>query len=146
MASRVIQVILMVLLVVQGALASASGRVLCIPLGGHGEHHLCGADVGHGLSSPGACCDHPESPLDVVLAAHDECGCHVHVPVPGREQSPGNPKQSGGMGRIVSVAPVDSVVMAWGVAPVATLRVRSHWMEYGSPGQGLGLRTTRLII
>lgn len=87
------------LLMVQGLVAFAPGRVLCIPI----------ADCGTHESIVESACDHCEpddctsseteetdgsssdpmssGPMNAALCLMPECGCHVHLPVPRGEQT-----------------------------------------------------------
>jgi hypothetical protein len=163
MPPALVKLVALLLLVVQGAVASASGRVLCIPLRDCGEHHdavaaawdHCGPDecspaVGVGGSGGsegvGGGCDHEHGPVDAALHPGVDCGCHVHVPVPATEQIPGDSKCRMQDVRAVYVRLVIAVVVAWDFDAVLAVRACSRPPDFSESDQVRGLKATRLIL
>jgi hypothetical protein len=154
MSPALVKLVAMLLLVVQGAIASAPGRVLCIPVGDCGTHESetaevcshcdtqCMAHAGSGVGAPG----HDEGPYSTAFHPDDECGCHLHVPVPGDEQVPSNPKGEGPDSRTFLLPLAIAVVMAWDFDPPVAVPPRVQPPDFSASDQVLGLKTTRLLI
>lgn len=154
MHPALVKLVTILLLVVQGLVASAPGRVLCIPLEDCESHD-------QGLTTPCGHCDtaachttefgQDESGYDhgVFLAANhpeDECGCHVHVPVPGDQQVPGPAKPDGSEFKSILVPLVLAIFANWEIEPPVATSVRLHPPDFSVSDQVLALKSTRLLI
>lgn len=154
MSPALVKIVAMLLLVVQGAIASAPGRVLCIPVVNCGTHEsetaeVCShcdtrgmADAGSRVGAP----SHHEGPYGTAFHPDDECGCHLHIPVPGDEQVPSNP-MSGGQDPRSCIAPLlEAVVIGWNFDPPVAERPRLQPPDFSASDQIVGLKTTHLLI
>ncbi len=154
MPSVLLKVVAVFLLIVQGGLSLASGRVLCVGAHDCESHvHLCDAGVGHshdehGIHHEDHHCGAPTDGGCVVVGAvmHDGCGCHVHVPVPDNEQGPRSPRGDVPTVRAVFVARVAALVVSWDVGPVRDVPTSSRPPDFSVSDQVCGLKATRLII
>jgi hypothetical protein len=94
----------------------------------------------------GGCCDHDHGPVDAALHAGEECGCHVHVPVPATEQIPSDSKCRCQDLRAVFVRLVVAVVVAWDFDALLAVRACSRPPDFSESDQVRGLKATRLIL
>jgi hypothetical protein len=154
MSPAVVKLVAMLLLVVQGVIASASGRVLCIPLphcDAHEQDH-----TGSGGHCEGAAChDEPSTdcdeqtghvPCTILTPMSDECDCHVHVQVPGDESVPSKSKADSGEVRVLLVPVIVAIVMTVELAPPASSVFRPPPRDIVAIDQTIALKTTRLLI
>lgn len=158
MPPALVKLVAMLLLVVQctAAAVTAPGRVLCIPLGDCGNHErdeapACGhcgippsSPVHEAISQP-----HQTQGHGLFLAAlHpvDECGCHLHVPVPDGERLPSNHPGSGSDVRVLFEPLVVALVLTWGADPPREVVALRHPPDFDVSDQVLALKSTRLII
>lgn len=154
MSPALVKLVAILLLLVQGAIASAPGRVLCIPIQDCGTHEsklaeACSrcdmhgiVDAGSGVGTSG----HDDGPLSTAFQPDDECGCYLHVPVPDDEQVRSNPKGDGQDLRTFIVPLVIAVVMGWDFDPPIAVPPRVQPPDFSDSDQVLGLKTTRLLI
>lgn len=154
MSPALAKLVSLLLLIVQGVIASSPGRVLCIPLGDCGQHHEsassgcghCGpiercSDVGQGGRQ-----DHEHGPFDATLHSDDECGCHIHFPVPAKEQLPSNPKDDTRDLRSVFMPLVVAITLVWDFKPPLFAEVCIRPPDFNVSDQVRGLKATRLLI
>lgn len=161
------------LLVVQGLVAFVPGRVLCVPVLDCGRsecHSRRHADVARhehhdhrafeGEITDGSCvrhahqhdCHHDSSnALETSLRAvawhpSDDCGCHIHIPLPGDEQMLCSPRAESTHSRVFFTPEALYVVFADRCEPLPRTRVLSHPPDLGTGAPLRALRTTRLII
>lgn len=153
MTSTLVKLVSLLLLVVQGAIASIPARVLCIPLQECSERRtLAASDThdrrldarSHAVARIGHH-DHALAPCNTA-ASDDERGCHVHVQMPPKEQLPSNPKSEFNELRAVAGALVAVVILTLDVEPTFTIRVRSQPPDFSASDQVRALKTTRLLI
>lgn len=146
MHHALVKLVAMLLLVVQGVVASATGRVMCIRVADCGSHtetvaasaceHDCGND--QQPQDDGWC--------DVVANGLAACECHVHVPVPGEERVPSKGQLSVSDFKTVALPVLVAMVLQWepvwrdGPARYAERREARSWDQLGA------LRTTRLLV
>lgn len=151
MPPAIVKLVAVLLLVVQGVMASGPGRVLCIPLGDCGSHDTAVADscrhcdVHMGRDS--GCLEssgHERGPYSVAFHPPDECGCHLHVPLPDNKQVPS--KGDSPDLRAFVVPLLVAVVMAWDFEPPLAAPARVPPPDFSVSDQVLGLKTTRLLI
>lgn len=154
MSRTTIQLIACFLLVLQGLVSWAPGRVLCIPVQdceghhhdesdgyeGH-EFHGC-ADAHHGCVPH----DHEHDPLSGSHHEDDACGCHFHVPVPGEQRVPSHPKSDGLEWRLPALPLFADALPTWEVAPPAPPFGRTTLRDFSGSDQVRALRMTRLLI
>lgn len=154
MPPTVVKLVAVLLLVVQGLIASAPGRVLCIPLQDCGTHQSGASTSCDHCDSAG--CDnqqadqggssHQHGPFHAALHPEDECGCHVHVPVPGDQQVASNQKTGSPEFRALFVPLVVAVVLTWDVDPPAAVKVLFPPPDFSASDQVRALKATRLLI
>ncbi|MBX3384622.1 MAG: hypothetical protein KF864_14050 [Phycisphaeraceae bacterium] len=155
MPAAAIKLVAMLLLVVQGAIALAPGRVLCIPVRDCGTHEpevlaACNHCDSHGSSNvvdgsggPGQ----QHGPFITAFHPVDECGCHLHVPVPSDQQVPNNPKGDNPDLRTFFVPMmVVAIVLKWELNPPLAVGAHFHPPNFSASDQVLALKTTRLLI
>jgi hypothetical protein len=154
MPTPVIKLVAMLLLVVQGAIALAPGRVLCIPVRDCGTHQpdvvaACVHCDSHGSPNapgvPGGL-GQEKDPFSTAFHPNDECGCHLHVPVPGDDQVPSNPKGDGPDLRTFFFPMVVAIVLAWDFDPPLSVAPHFQPPDFSASDQVLALKTTRLRI
>lgn len=154
------QFLVLVVLLSQGVVGTLRGQMLCIHIGpcaSHaiepdGDHEQC---THHG-------CDHhdegssdpdPAGPRGSAVHSHQDCGCHIHMPVPRNPQSPPSPgsarllAESGFAKCLWAVLPV-TMVDPWASPDRGPCLARS---ADGSPDSRhaaalRALKTTRLIL
>lgn len=154
MPKVLVKSVALLLLIMQGLVSFASGQVLCIPLvdcGMHhkvgcGEHgrfhsHECAAEVG-----AHECHDHQHDPLRVSIHAHDECGCHLHVPVPSSKELPSSPRGDNFDLRLAVVPLCFAFVMTRAFEPPREVTHPFKPPDFSTSDQVLALKTARLII
>jgi hypothetical protein len=149
-----VKLVAVLLLVAQGLLASAPGRVLCIPLEHCETHHrglaaACDHCDTAGCTSARFDQDEPGSGRGNFFSAihpEEECGCHVHVPIPADQQVPG-PANSGVCGcKPIFVPLVLAIVIDREIEPPVAMHVRLHPPDFILTDQVLALKSTRLLI
>lgn len=154
MHSAVVKIVALLLLIVQGGVALIPGRTICIPV------QRCGTHV---QEAPAAC-DHCESECDSEnaeswtgpplihvscgLDSHltNQCGCHVHLPVPSNEQAPSAPRNGAPELKALTVAQVVELVMRWESQPPRADTHQLHQSDFSISDQVRSLKTTRLLI
>ncbi|MBX3392764.1 MAG: hypothetical protein KF787_08960 [Phycisphaeraceae bacterium] len=154
MPPALFKLVAMLLLVMQGAIAVAPGRVLCIPVKdcgtyeqdavatcSHRDREVCPASVGGGSRH-----NHEREPFNIALHPNDECGCHVHVPVPGNEQVPSNFRSDTHDLRVFFVPLTVALVLNWDCDPPPARVAHSRPPDFSASGQVLALKATRLLI
>lgn len=154
MPTAVVKLVALLLLVVQGAIALAPGRVLCIPVRDCGTHEsevlaACDHCDSHGrsdVSGRSGGLDPKHGPFSTTFHPDDECGCHLHVPVPSEDQVPSNPKGDGPDLRALFFPLVVAVVLAWDFDPPLAVVPRFQPPDFSTCDQVLALKTTRIII
>jgi len=154
MPPAIVKLVAMLLLVVQGAIALAPGRVLCIPVRDCGTHESavrtsCDHCDSHGrldVSGRSGGLAPEQGPFNTVFHPNDECGCHLHVPVPGNEQVPSNPKSGEPDLRTLIVPLFVAIIWVYDWNP--PLAAASHFRppDFSVSDQVLSLKTTRLLI
>ncbi len=154
MPSALVKLVTVFLLVVQGAIGLAGGQTLCIPLQNCGMHEQTDhAACGHFDSDR---CDdavgddhdenHQHGPFNAAMHSADECGCHLHVPVPDSEQAPSNPR--GDTSELRGVAPplLVAFVLTWDCESTRVVVERFKPPDFSASDQFLSLKATRLRI
>lgn len=156
MAAPIVHLLAVFLLVAQGLVGIAPGRVLCVAIWPHAgcEHSVEVGCGGHGHRvhthrhiglSPGRSDQSPVS--HQILPPHEECSCHVHVPVPGDPQSPRGQGQSGDRLEMrLTAAAALAVAGGWDCVP--TTRGMGPERPPGCLGmeRAVSIRSTRLRI
>lgn len=153
MPPALVKLVTLLLLVVQGAVASGSGRVLCIPLEDCGQHHKsdtggcdhCGPAERAAAEQSGRH-DHQHGLFDAASHPDDECGCHVHVPVPTNDQAPSKPKGDSPDPRAKSVSLVVAIIVAAVPAPPRISELCLRPPDFSASDQVRSLKATRLLI
>lgn len=150
MPQSLIKLVTVLLLFVQGAVALSTGRMLCIPVAPCGEQHSACDDTGSASHVCGAehCADHRPGLTDVALHPHDECDCHVHLPIPGGDEAPSNSSPRSDLQDLRAFALSLWVVsmLGWGDSPSHAPIVGRPAPSFSASDQVLGLRATRLLI
>lgn len=154
MPAAVVKLVAMLLLFVQGLVAFAPGQVLCIPVQDCGTHEQGGsASCGHcdtdwldGVGGEDDCKDHDHGPFAPVTHPDEECGCHLHLPVPDNEQPPSNSRGDNFELRSVSVPLVIAFILTWELEPVLVVVERFKTPDFSVSDQVLALKSTRLLI
>lgn len=157
MPHALVKLVAMLLLTVQGAIGMAGGQVLCIPIRNCDTHHQADSrPCGH--CEPAAVCadvaaddgcsshDHEHGPFNAALHPNDDCGCHVHVPVPEEEQVPSGPRSESAEFRTLFVPLVIAVVLNWDCEPPCAVAARFHPPDFSASDQVRALKSTRLLI
>lgn len=158
MTSPVINLVAAFLLVAQGLVGMAPGRVLCLPIAdcgahdssesagcGH-DHDDCGSDHGCGSNSDDRA-GHGHGPMEIAFHPHEECGCHVHVPVPGDDRTPTNPQPRGDYKELRALSGASHVLtIAWDFTPAARPSWRFCPPDLTATDQVRALKSTRLLI
>lgn len=151
MSPTLVKIIAMILLVAQGIIGVIPGRVLCIPLVHcHAHTHSDAACADGGMvcddSRAGQHCPgHEHGPLSLASHPSDECGCHVHVPVPGEQPLPGTSRGEVADARPALAPTVVALLADWhGDVPSVVARPRPP--DLGATGQMRALKATRLMI
>jgi hypothetical protein len=154
MPAAVVKLVAMLLLFVQGLVAFAPGQVLCIPVQDCGTHEQGGpASCGHcdtdwldGASGEDDCKDHDHGPFTPVTHPDEECGCHLHLPVPDNEQPPSSSRGDTFELRSVLVPLWVAFVLTWDLEPVLVVVERFKPPDFSVSDQVLALKSTRLLI
>jgi len=154
MSTALVKFVAMLLLFVQGLAAFAPGRVLCIPVqdcgtheqGGHAACGHCDSDVCDDEAGQDQCKDHEHGPFTVAMHPDDECGCHIHVPVPESEQVPSTPRGDNSELRHAVVPLVVAFVLVWDFEPALVVVERFKPPDFSVSDQVLALKATRLLI
>lgn len=154
MPPAIIKLVAMLLLVVQGLIALAPGRVLCIPVRDCGTHQsevgaACDHCASHTRLDASSCSDDPGTDHGSFPAAfhpEDECGCHLHVPVPGSEQVPNNAKNDGPDLRTLIVPLVVAIIWVHDANPPLAASPHFRPPDFSVSDQVLSLKSTRLLI
>lgn len=142
------------LLALQGLIALAPGRALCIPRP-HDVQHALGATVacGHGDSAACGAMGGRLRDVDDELCGRSEaqkpgtgCRCHVHVPLSGAPYAPNPPRLDQPDHRSPLSPRGIAMVLGWSVHPVPGVRNRGQPPDFTGCDQFLGLRATRLLI
>ncbi len=154
MHPALVKLVAMLLLFVQGVVALAPGQVLCIPVRDCGTHERgidaecshcdaapCSTTAGEPLNS-----EHGYGPYSPALHPIDECGCHVHVPVPGDEQVPSNPRGENPDLRAFFIPVLIAVVLNWDCETPQEVVPRFHPPDFSASDQVLALKATHLLI
>ena len=148
------KVVALVLLLIQGMIGATSGQFLCIPIRDCGTHERSGhAASGHCVSDgcnveqvEESCKDHEHDAFSSAIHRDDECGCHLHVPLPDSEQLPSNPRGDNAELRSVLVPVLIALVVTWDFDPAVVIVERFKPPDFSVSDQVLGLRATRLLI
>ncbi len=149
-----VRLVAVFLLLMQGLNASAPGQVVCIPIQDCGRHDQ-GESATCGHCDHAGCDDrrigregtsHDHGPFNAAIHSDDECGCHVHVPIPGGQQVPRTPASGGPDIKTILVPQVLAIVHGWGCEPPAAVSVRFQPPDFSASDQVRALRTTRLLI
>lgn len=154
MPQSLVKLVAMLLLFVQGLVAFAPGQVICIPVqdcGAHdqGGHAACGHCDSDGCDNEvrrDQCKDHEHGPFSAATHPDDECGCHLHVPVPDSEQVPSNPRCDVSELRSVLVPLLVAFVLTWDFEPSLVVVERFKPPDFSASDQVLALKATRLLI
>jgi hypothetical protein len=154
MPPALVKLVAVFLLFVQGWLAIAPGQVLCIPLQDCGTHeHGSPAACGH-CDSDGRdvkvgadqCNDHECGLFIAAMHPDDECGCHLHVPLPKTEQMPSNPRGDNSDLRHAVVPLLVAFVLTRNCEPAPVVVERFKPPDFDVSDQVLALKATRLLI
>ncbi len=158
MRSVLTQLLAILLVCSQTLFGVAMGRTLCVATGtcehgedaeredrGHCHSHSHHGDevVRHGEE----CESHRHGPIGLLDVPHEECGCHVHVPVPNEPQSP--PKSSNQADQLqvrIMHAPVVVTVLTWDLWANRRIDSRSRPPDPDAAAQVLALQATRLLV
>jgi hypothetical protein len=152
MPSRLFKLVSLLLLVVQGAIASSPARVLCVSVVDCSERpalvavttdHHHAHERADTVNEFGTLVDTPASS---DTAASHEHGCHMHVQLPPNEQLPSNPKGDLHELQSLAAALVAVVTLTPDVEPTFTIRMRSQPLDFSASDQVRALKTTRLLI
>jgi hypothetical protein len=153
MHHSLVKLVAMLLLIVQGAIATAPGQVLCIPVRDCDTHEH-EAELACGHCDTASCAqlggeprggDQKQGPFPASLHPNDECGCHLHVPVPGDERVPSGPRGDNPDLRMFFV-PLVALVLNWDCEPPHAVIARFHPPDFSVSDQVLALKATRLLI
>lgn len=149
-----VKLVAVLLLFVQGLVAFAPGQVLCIPIqdcgtheqGAHAIRGHCGADGRDDEVGGNQCKDHEHGPFSAAMHPDDECGCHLHVPVPDSEQVPSTLRgDSPDLCNVVLPLMV-AFVLTWDCEPWLVVIERFTPPDFSVSDQVLALKATRLLI
>lgn len=154
MPPALFKLIAIFLLVVQGVVALASGRVLCIPVQYCVTHETdvpaalahCGSNA---CTVAGGDREDRESERGLfVSSSHpdDQCGCHLHVPIPSDEQAPSKPKGDSPDLRTLFFPLVITISLIWVFTPRVQLAPPTQPPDFSTSDQVLALKTTRILI
>lgn len=154
MHPALVKLVAMLLLVVQGAVALAPGRVLCVQIRDCGTHEVvdsnpcnhCDLSTSWDSGDPEARTGHEQGPISTAVHPADDCGCHVHVPVPGEQQVPSTSKSDGSEFKSVLLPLVLAVVACWEFFPPQAVNARFQPPDFSASDQVRALKTTRLLI
>lgn len=153
MHPSLVKLVAMLLLFVQGAITTAPGQVLCIPIRDCDTHEH-EAEVACDHCDTTACAQIGEEPGGVdqkqrlfpaAVHPNDDCGCHLHVPVPGDEQVPSSPRGENPDLRMFFV-PLVVLVLNWDCEPPPAVIAHFHPPDFSVSDQVLALKATRLLI
>lgn len=154
MSPVVVKLVSVLMLVVQGLVASAAGRVVCIPLqdcGKHGEMAvgLCDRVAAEGCGGHGGECDERalgSGSHDDGMQRAEECDCHVHVPVPADERLPGKPAVDMGEARADLIPAAVVAVLTWDLESACEAGEGFLPPGFERCDQWVGLKCTRLLL
>lgn len=157
MPTPLVKLVALILLMTQGLVAFAPGKVLCIPLFDcdthearalsvvcdHGEIASC-----HAVAVARASCqDHEPGPFTLARHHHDECGCHVHLPVPGGSGALPTLKRGDSPDlQLIAIPLLMAVVLDWDLVPPPAPCVALWPPDFSVSDQVLSLKATRLLI
>jgi hypothetical protein len=157
MPSAVVKLIAILLLAVQGMVALAPGRVLCIRLQDCETHQKSHSACGHcdvsgcvddeiGHDEPSSQHGHERGLFITLAHPADECGCHLHVPIPNHQQVASTQKPDGSESMTVLLPLVVAVVACWDFAPPKAVNARFHAPDFSLSDQVRALKSTRLLV
>lgn len=149
-----VKLVAVLLLVLQGVVSVAPGQILCIPvldcagyehgLPLHGEHcgsHGCDHADGHT-----SCHGHDHGPFIDESHNDEDCGCHVHLPVPDSEQLPCSTRGDGPEFRVVVIPEVSGFELPRARQPLIVVARSFKPPDLCASDQVRALKTTRLLI
>lgn len=159
MPKTIAQLVAVFLLVVQGIAAFGPGRVLCVPIEGevartqadaadhgpcevHSPSHVLPGEAAKGES----CDDHEHGVVLALLHTHEDCGCHVHVPVRGDDTTPTTPRDRTGDARQLFAPVVVALLANWDWSSACVRTAEGHPPDRLASGQLRALKSTRLRI
>jgi hypothetical protein len=155
MPQPLVKLVVALLLIVQGAVALVPGQVLCIPVQDCDSHELrdhaacdhCEADAfGHGLASD-ACGTHEHGPVSATTHPAEDCGCHLHLPVPDSEPARSNVRTDLSDVRSIALPVLVACLWTWHAEPErASTPVWTSLPDFFAMDQVLALKSTRLLI
>lgn len=126
------------------------GRVLCLPVADcdHQEFAATGCqDRSEAGQHDDLDCDHDPAAPGLAPDHLNECGCHLHVPIPGDPKTPGQSQARGdGFQARQSVIPVVVAVLQWDWTPSIGKSLSQRPVDPLVRGLVLSLKTTRLRI
>lgn len=163
MPQTIAQLVAVFLLLVQGLAAFGPGRVLCVPTddywahesahGGahaadHGDcdHHDHGPAPCNSVGSARGCDDHGHALVLALLHIHEDCGCHVHVPIRSDDTTPITPRDRGVDARAIFTPVVVALLTNWDWASAWVRTAEGHPPDSGASVQLRALKSTRLRI
>ncbi len=159
MPKTIAQLVAVFLLVVQGMAAFGPGRVLCVPMDGEvARVHADAADHGacenhsHAHASPSeaargeSCDDHEHGLVLALLHTHEDCGCHVHVPVKGDDTTPTTPRDRTRESRPIFTPLVVALLANWDWSSACVPNAEGRPPDPLVSGQLRALKSTRLRI
>lgn len=154
MPRLLISLIAMLLIVLQGVAAMSSNRVLCLPVCDSGTpESLCARQCGHedALREHEQSLGHAQDHQHGIHAAADHpdmgCSCHVHIPMPGNEHQPTQPRH--GEMQELRVGMLSAVVVAvldWDSDVPRFSRIAWRPPSFSISDQSRSLKSTRLLI
>lgn len=154
MRPATVKFLAVVLLFAQVAMALTPGRMICVPVGTCDLHPVCGTLTGtetrehddHRSSDEHCDSHHDHGPLDLLAPDHEPCGCHVHLPVPDDDRTPGKPRTDGPDLRVVFVPLVFATVVHADDEQPRVPAARLRPPDFSVTAQVLALKSTRLLI
>lgn len=135
MRTRATTFFVFLLCLTQAFFAVAPGAVICIPLPPC-DAHAALADDHHD-------CDHPHGPVSPGVHAHDDCACHLHVPLPDNYQLLAKRLLSIGVELPLFAIPVPAPLQP---LPAPPTLIPPEPPDERPPHQADALRATRLLI
>jgi hypothetical protein len=154
MPRSVVQIVAVVLLVLQSVVALVPGRMFCLPTWACGERekvsrvvqHVHGFEQGPAHVS-GYSHGHDEA-TDVTddgcAAGHDECGCHVHMPMPDDQQMPKDQRAQQAMQDVMT--PAEVFVGELKFEPVEMMKRVPRVLDLSAAVELRALKVTRLLV
>lgn len=154
MPPAVVKLVALLLLFVQGAIALVPGRMICIPVQDCGTHEreaavACGHCDSVGFTDTAGSHtghSHGHGPFSLVVHPVDECGCHVHIPLPNDEQLSTNPRCGNPELKTLAVPLVITYVLNWNCNPPRVMAALVHPPDFSASDQVRALETIRLLI